>query len=106
MARESFPPHVTAFLALFEESTPIFYREVERTIAGRPDLFVELADPMLRWAEIQLGEGYADILIEGYCTFVLDVNRSQLLYEGERRYEHNSYREVYEKTYDSAEFMN
>jgi SAM-dependent methyltransferase len=93
------------FLRLFEERKPVFAKEVRRTSEAHPDLFVEFAAPMLRWARAALGEGFAEQLIEGYCTFVVDVNRSQSHYERTGHYRYSNYREVHDATYGSAEFM-
>ena len=64
-----------------------------------------MAGCLLPWAEIQLGSDFADVLIEGYCEFTVDVNRSQLRYEKDGHYAHQSYKEVYETAYASHDFM-
>ncbi|MEM7390917.1 MAG: class I SAM-dependent methyltransferase [Verrucomicrobiota bacterium] len=94
------------FLTRFEEKRPMFYKEVARTHAEQTDLFEELAIPMLGWAHASVGEGWEDALIDGYCAFVMDVNRSQMKYEKRGHYEYSSYAEVFEKTYNSSDFMN
>ena len=94
------------FLNHFEKKRPAYYKEIQRTIAADESLFFELASPMINWASSYLGEGYEDILIDGYCTFVNDVNRSQIRYEKDRRYQAGSFQETFEKTYDSSDFMN
>jgi len=93
------------FLARFQEKAPAFVGELLRTAAARPDSFAELADPMLLWAEHYLGNGWQDLLIDGYCQFVVDVNRSQMAYEKRGGYEFLAYDEVRGQTYDSTDFM-
>ncbi len=93
------------FLAVFEQKSPVFAKEVRRTFAADPKLFAEFAGPMLRWAEAALGESWVDRLINGYCAFVIDVNRSQAQYEKTGRYLHSTFAEVHDATYGSADFM-
>ena len=59
----------------------------------------------MEWAEAGIGENWADSLIDGYCEFVIDVNRAQICYEKHHHYENNSFDEVYQKTYSNSEFM-
>jgi 2-polyprenyl-3-methyl-5-hydroxy-6-metoxy-1,4-benzoquinol methylase len=80
-------------------------RELERTRLGDEAGFRQLGNKMLQWSERALGPDHLDDLIYGYCEFVIDVNRSQLLYEQQRRYEHSSFAEVFEKAYSNEEFM-
>lgn len=94
------------FLKRFREIAPFFSREMDKTINIYGSRFYELADPMLFWASRYLGKDYEDILIEGYCVFVAEVNRAQMRYEKVGKYEHESYNDVYLKTYSSSEFMN
>ena len=94
------------FLESFEEINPIFAKEIRRTYEADQALFTELADPMLSWAEAVLGDNYISTLIAGYCEFVMDVNRSQIRYEGTERYQYSTYDEVFKTTYGNAEFMN
>jgi SAM-dependent methyltransferase len=100
---------VTNELAVFEsrfrETASAFFREYERTRAAEPDTLSRVAGPMLRWAKAALGEGYADRLIEGYCSFVMEVNRAQKSYEKNGRYEYETFAAVYEKAYSNQEFM-
>lgn len=94
------------FVKKIEEIKPIFAKEVRKTYANKTELFEELATPMLEWAKSSLGADYQKVLIDGYCHFVVDVNRSQARYEITGQYEFSSYEEVYKATYDSASFMN
>lgn len=94
------------FVKKMEELKPVFAKEVKRAYLSKTELFEELATPMLEWAKASLGADYQKILIDGYCYFVVDVNRSQARYEITGKYEFSSYDEVYKATYDSPEFMN
>jgi 2-polyprenyl-3-methyl-5-hydroxy-6-metoxy-1,4-benzoquinol methylase len=97
--------HLTEFIATFKEHAPAFIRELERTRAAEPDDFERLAGRMLPWAEAALGKDWAIQLVEGYCEFVMDVNRAQLKYEKEGAYENKSFSEVYATAYSNPEFM-
>lgn len=97
--------YIEKFQACLNERAPIFSLEMARTQALEPEAFNRLAEPMLHWAEISLGDTWAEQLVDGYCEFVLDVNRSQLKYEKTGRYENSSFAEVFQKAYDNPEFM-
>ncbi len=74
-------------------------------MAEQRDLFYDLAEPALEIARAYLGEGYEKVLIDGYYTFVVDVNRSQQAYEKDGHYLHSSFQEVYESAYGDDDFM-
>ncbi len=93
------------FLERFQMERPAFVQEILNAQQAYPDLFHELANPMLEWAEARLGEEYIDTLIHGYCTFVLGVNRSQSRYEKERQYQFSSFDDVYQTVYGDENFM-
>ncbi len=95
----------TAFENRFREMAAAFFREFERTRLAAPEAMERLATPMLEWAQSALGDEYPDRLIEGYCEFVMDVNRAQRNYEQQRNYEHGTFAEVFEKAYSNDEFM-
>ncbi|MEO9340439.1 class I SAM-dependent methyltransferase [Mesorhizobium sp. SB112] len=97
--------YIDKFSSCLVERAPIFSQELARTRLAEPDTFNRLAEPMLKWAEIALGETWAEQLVDGYCEFVLDVNRSQLKYEKSGRYENSSFAEVFSKAYSDPEFM-
>lgn len=101
------PPQsrIAAFSAALENRAPMLTGELKKTRQQHPELFNELGETMLRWAESALGARYLDALIDGYITFVMDVNQQQLKYERTGRYESHSYSEVYELTYGKREFM-
>jgi len=96
---------ITTFHKCLIERSPIFSAELDRTMAAEPEVFERLAAPMLEWAEVSLGETWAEQLVDGYCEFVLDVNRSQLRYEKTGRYQNSSFAEVFENAYSDPEFM-
>jgi 2-polyprenyl-3-methyl-5-hydroxy-6-metoxy-1,4-benzoquinol methylase len=93
------------FSARLKEIAPAFAHELQRTRTLEPSALERLATPLLEWAEAALGDNWADILIEGYCEFVVDVNRAQKRYEKHRAYENRSFAEVYKKVYSNTEFM-
>lgn len=82
-----------------------FYGEFERARATAPEAFQQLGDQLLLWAEAALGESWTEVLVHGYCEFVIDVNRSQRNYEQTGRYENSSFDDVYKHTYSNPEFM-
>jgi ubiquinone/menaquinone biosynthesis C-methylase UbiE len=92
-------------LEKFRKERPAFAKEIFRARESNPDLFHEMAVPMLEWAEARLGPSFIDTLIHGYCTFVLGVNRSQARYEKERCYQFSSFEDVYRHAYGSEDFM-
>lgn len=98
-------PKTKAFLQRLEEVAPVFFPHVAATASAYPHLFYEVAERMIEWAEVILGSSTIDTLIDGYLSFVIHVNQSQVAYESRGRYEHSSYEEVRQQTYDNAEFM-
>ncbi len=96
---------VARFLRRFAEARPAYFAEIRRSLDSHRELFHELAEPMLEWAELTLGPDFIATLVDGYCEFVTDVNRSQLRYEASGEYPARSYDEVFAQTYDSAQFM-
>jgi len=99
------PNDLALFESRFRETAPAFFREYSRTQTAEPDALARLAGPMLTWAKAALGDDFADRLIEGYCSFVMEVNRAQKAYEKNGRYEYETFAEVYEKAYSNQEFM-
>lgn len=96
---------LTVFENRFRDMAAAFFREYERTQAAEPETLTKVAGLMLIWAKAALGEDYANHLIEGYCSFVMEVNRAQKSYEKNGRYEYETFAEVYEKAYSNKEFM-
>jgi 2-polyprenyl-3-methyl-5-hydroxy-6-metoxy-1,4-benzoquinol methylase len=97
--------HVENFLNYFREEAAAFYHEIERSRKSDPEAFNEIAEYLLSIAEMQIGDNCNEVLVEGYCTFVMEVNKSQREYEINRQYRYKTYAEVYKKTYDNPEFM-
>lgn len=98
-------PLSTKFLQALLWEAPAFSGQVMKTARERPELFYPLAERMLGWARPQLGSSWTAPLIDGYLAFVIDVNRSQTLYEETGHYEFSSYEEVYNATYNNPDFM-
>jgi ubiquinone/menaquinone biosynthesis C-methylase UbiE len=84
---------------------PIYWKQINRTLNEYPQLFYELAEPLVNYAESILGENWASELASGYIAFVNEVNRAQSIYEREGKYQHSSFDEVAKLTYLSKEFM-
>jgi precorrin-6B methylase 2 len=97
---------ITRFLDAFRALAPIYFKQIRRTVAAKEQLFMELAGPMLQWANGLLGDNYETRLIESYVAFVDEVNQAQDLYEKNRRYQSSNFSEVYKRTYNSRNFMN
>jgi 2-polyprenyl-3-methyl-5-hydroxy-6-metoxy-1,4-benzoquinol methylase len=97
--------HVETFASALHDNARVFAAELARTRAAEPEVFQRLAVPMLQWAETALGPNWPDVLVDGYCEFVMDVNRAQLSYEKTGRYESSNFQEVYERAYSRPEFM-
>ncbi len=97
--------HLAELIATFKEHAPAFMRELERTRTAEPKTFERLAGHMLPWAEAAIGRDWAIQLVEGYCEFVMDVNRAQLKYEKDGVYENKSFSDVYARAYSNPEFM-
>lgn len=93
-------------LKKMQESAPSFSKELAKTIKNSPIEFNILSEIMCKWAENMIGDNYLDVLVRGYVKFVMDVNRSQLKYEVEGKYESKKYDEVFELAYNSQSFMN
>ena len=93
------------FLDTLQRHAPAFYKTVSETAARDEVLFREAAEPVLSAAAAHLGDGWAETLVKGYTHFVIDVNKSQRIYEREGRYRNKTYQEVFDAVYGAAEFM-
>jgi 2-polyprenyl-3-methyl-5-hydroxy-6-metoxy-1,4-benzoquinol methylase len=95
-----------AFLAYLLENAPSYAPKVIGVHAMDPQGFTELAEPMLEWASVALGEdAYLDRLTNGYVAFVSEVNMAQMVYEQTGHYENASFEDVYKVAYGDPEFM-
>lgn len=95
-----------AFLSALKENAPAFSLKVAEVAALDRASFEELAEPMLEWAAIALGEDvYLERLVSGYVAFVSEVNMAQFVYETAGHYENSSFAEVYDVAYGDPEFM-
>jgi len=93
------------FSTRLKETAPAFAQELDRTRSLESATLDELGTVLLEWAEAAIGPSWADALIDGYCDFVVDVNRAQVRYERNHRYENSNFEEVYKRTYSDPEFM-
>ena len=98
-------PRTRRFLDYMNAESPVFFSRVLKTAQSHPAVFGELAEEMLGWANALLGEESAKPLVNGYMSFVIDVNRAQALYEKRGRYEYSSYADASAQVYDNDEFM-
>lgn len=97
---------VDAFLEHIKRHYPVFAKSIITCHNNRPDLFKELAEPILTWVEKYLGpEKYCESLAKGYTMFMLDIIKATNQYEKTGSYECKSFEEVAEITYKSREFM-
>ena len=93
------------FLDTLQRHAPAFHKTVSETAARDEALFREAAEPVLSAAAAHLGDGWAETLVTGYTHFVIDVNKSQRIYEREGRYRNKTYQEVFDAVYGAADFM-
>jgi len=93
------------FLKYMRLKNKLFWPSIEKNIRQDQALFRELGEPMVEWAENYIGPDFEKVLAEGYATFVVDVNRSQVEYERLGRYKHSNYDEVYTEVYDNPDHM-
>lgn len=99
-------PNLTdIFLAYLERVAPAFAKRVLETEERHPELFRELAEPMLGWAREVIGEDWCATLANGYVSVLVDTNRGQYEYERQQHYRCSSYDEVLAQTYNDPEFM-
>jgi len=100
-----FSQRVADFIAGFTRHNPVYTKKIVALAQGCPELFNELADPLLLWAENLLGKEYPERLFVGYEFFVTEVNQAQLAYETNKKYLYSSFSEVARHTYNSPDFM-
>jgi 2-polyprenyl-3-methyl-5-hydroxy-6-metoxy-1,4-benzoquinol methylase len=78
----------------------------KRVLSLAQDLdFVPRAELLVEWAYSVLGEATFDVLVDGYKTFVCDVNQSQYEYETRGSYANTSFVQVYDRVYGNPEYM-
>ena len=94
------------FIAYFREHKKLFEKSLTDNYLAQPELFQELGSVMLGWAKNYLGDDYLKVLSDGYASFVIDVNKSQIKYERNQRYANKTYKEVYKSVYNSDAEMN
>lgn len=96
---------IDEFFTLLEERAPVFLGEVERSRQLDTRFFDSVAGKMLAWAEGCLGGQYLEVLVDGYCEFVVGAARAQVEYERRGSYAEADYASVYGAVYDSPECM-
>jgi 2-polyprenyl-3-methyl-5-hydroxy-6-metoxy-1,4-benzoquinol methylase len=96
---------IDSLLNAMQDRKKIFYKELKFNADKNNVLFNELGTLMLGWAKNFLGDNYITTLIDGYASFVLDVNRSQLKYEMNKKYINKTYEDVYRSVYNNPAHM-
>jgi len=97
---------VQRFLDHFAEHCQVYFPAIEENRRRNEATFTGLAETLLEWAENYLGEGWPEVLADGYKFFLMDVNRSQIEYERRGHYLHKSYDQVYQSVYNDPQCMN
>ena len=92
------------FLDEMKARVPLLHKSVLKTMNNSPKQFQVLSERMLAWYVKAYGDDFEN-LINGYKFFVLEVNRSQTLYEKEKKYRYSTYEEVKRETYSNDAFM-
>ncbi len=103
--RGEFGPKTRIFLDYLQSEAPAFYSRVLQAAQAHPVLFGNLAEEMLGCADALLGKAAVKTLVDGYMSFVIDVNRSQMEYEKRGRYEFTSHSEASSRVYDNDQFI-
>ena len=94
------------FLSYFQTHKKLFAKSIIQNYNHQPENFSALGSVMIQWAKKYLGDDYLKILTDGYVSFVIDVNKSQMKYEKEKQYKNKTYQEVYESVYNNEAHMN
>lgn len=93
------------FLEHLARDRGMYFPAVERTREQQPADFEALGSVMADWAAAFLEDEFPRALVDGYVSFVTDVNRSQMRYERAGHYRNRSYAEVNEAVYGNPEHM-
>jgi ubiquinone/menaquinone biosynthesis C-methylase UbiE len=96
---------ISNFLDYLKVNKKLFFPSILQAYENNKELFSQLGSLMLNWAKNFIGKDYEKILADGYSYFVVDVNKSQMAYEKSGKYRYNSYREVYDATYNNSPHM-
>ena len=94
-----------ALLDDIQKTYPALAKQAFRTCEENPDLFFELGEKTLAWAEGALGADWIETIRDGYAYFVTDVNKEQMIYNQTGSYRNKSYADVYETVYDNDDYM-
>jgi ubiquinone/menaquinone biosynthesis C-methylase UbiE len=100
-----FSENLNTLLTFVREQRPVFWRGIENTIAFDRDGFASAANPLVDWAADYLGSDFHVQLADGYAFLVMELAKSQAVYQKAGKYPNSSYDEVYEATYNNPEFM-
>lgn len=97
--------NVDVFLAELNNNAKAYSKQVIDTRDSWGTFFYEEAEQLLSMAHASLGDSWPQTLIQGYISFVIDVNKSQLIYEKDNKYKYARFDEVKNETYKSDAFM-
>lgn len=97
---------IDQFLDYFSRNCQVYFPAVSRARENHSLSFDVLGERLLGWAAKHIGEGWEEVLAEGYMHFLMDVNRSQMEYERRGHYKSKTYDEVYTSVYSDPEVMN
>jgi 2-polyprenyl-3-methyl-5-hydroxy-6-metoxy-1,4-benzoquinol methylase len=93
------------FLNYFSQHCQVYFPAIRDTHFNNQTSFEELAQIMLSLAEKHLGENWEKVLANGYLSYIMDVNRSQIEYERRGNYLNKKYSDVFDRVYNNSEFM-
>lgn len=97
---------VQALIEYIKANKKIFAAAIVHNYNNQPERFTELGEVMMEWAKKYLGNDYLKVLADGYSSFVIDVNKSQMKYERSKQYQNKTYKQVFETVYNNEAHMN
>jgi len=103
MTQPPSPAALADLLSRFADHGGPFGRSVLELV-GDPT-FVRYAGRLADWACQTLGPSFAEILVDGYASFVTDVNRCQMEYEVRGSYPDRTYAQVFSEVYGNPRAM-
>jgi 2-polyprenyl-3-methyl-5-hydroxy-6-metoxy-1,4-benzoquinol methylase len=98
-------PETEKFISFLSENSKLYWPTIKKNIDNNSEEFFDLAEKMLLWSKRILGDDNFELLLNGFKSFVTDVNKSQMRYERDRKYRFSSYEEVFSQVYGNAEYM-
>lgn len=99
-------PHLDSVLNYFEHNAKLLWPSICENAKNNPQIFERYATELTEWAQALLGDGFEQVLCDGYCYFSADVGKAQVRYEKAGHYPFQTYEEVYQKTYNNQTHMN